>query len=533
MSDPYYVTTSIPYVNAAPHVGHALEFVQADVFARYHRLLDDDVRLLTGTDDNSLKNVLAAEREGVPVRDLVDRNAAAFADLAAALHVSYDDFIRTSADARHVAGVRRLWRALERSGDVYKRTYQGLYCVGCEQFYTPDELVDGRCPDHGTLPDLVAEENYFFRLSRYAEQLADLIERGDLQIIPHARRNEVRAFIARGLEDFSISRSRRRARGWGIEVPGDPDQVMYVWFDALANYITALGYATDGDLYRRYWKENPRRVHVIGKGILRFHAVYWPAMLLSAGEPLPRTIFVHGYLTIGGAKISKSLGNAVDPASLVGRYGVDALRYWLLREVPPTGDADYTEERLQRRYDADLADDLGNLLHRTLNMIHRYRGGCVPALPLRSALEPADQSLAAVGAAVGGRLRAAIERDYDPQAALAAIWEVVARANRYVEETAPWALARAARNGDTPDGKAAGRRLDAVLYHLAEALRLVAESLRPFLPDTAARIAAQLGVEPADASWTEALSWGRLPLGTVAQPPQPLFPRLEVRTRPT
>ncbi|MGH2369085.1 MAG: methionine--tRNA ligase, partial [Chloroflexota bacterium] len=378
MARPFYVTTSIPYVNAAPHLGHALEFVQADVLARYHRLLGDDTRFLTGTDDNSLKNVLAAEREGVPVRHLVDRYARAFAGLGTTLHVSTDDFIRTSADPRHLAGVRKLWHAIDRRGDLYRRSYQGLYCVGCEQFYADDELLDRRCPDHGTTPEVVQEENHFFRLSHYQDDLAALIDTGQLRIVPETRRNEVRAFIAHGLEDFSVSRSRRRARGWGIEVPGDPDQVMYVWFDALANYITALGYATDDARYRRYWVDNPHRVHVIGKGILRFHAVYWPAMLLAAGEPLPDTIFVHGYLTIAGQKISKSLGNVVDPQVLVDRYGVDPVRYWLLRAVPPTDDADYTDEKLQRRYAADLADDLGNLLHRTVSMLHRYRHGVIP-----------------------------------------------------------------------------------------------------------------------------------------------------------
>src|SRR6266542_3950348 len=373
-----YVTTSIPYVNAAPHVGHALEFAQADAVARYYRLQGHDVRLLSGTDDNSLKNVLAAEREGVSVRELVDRYAGAFQDLAAALGVSNDDFIRTSADPRHLAGVRQLWRALDDNGDLYKRAYEGLYCVGCEQFYTEDELEDGRCPEHGTLPELVREENYFFRLSRYAEPLARLVETREIEIVPESRRNEVRAFIARGLQDFSVSRSRSRARGWGIEVPGDPDQVLYVWFDALANYITALDYATDGELYRRYWTTNRRRLHVIGKGIVRFHAIYWPAFLLAAGQPLPKTLFVHGYLTVAGQKISKSLGNGVDPLDLIRRYGVDAVRYWLLRDVPSFGDADFTEERLVRRYNADLANDFGNLVQRSVTLIARAAGGVVP-----------------------------------------------------------------------------------------------------------------------------------------------------------
>jgi methionyl-tRNA synthetase len=374
----YYITTSISYVNALPHIGHALEMVQTDVFARYHRLLDKDTRFLTGTDENSLKSVQAAEREGISTRELVDRNAQGFVDVLDLLHVSYDDFIRTAVDPRHFVGASHLWQKLAENGDLYKKSYQGLYCVGCEQFYSEDELVDGLCPEHGVRPDLVEEENYFFRLSRYQDQLLDFIDSGRMRIIPESRRNEVRAFIARGLEDFSVSRSHERARGWGVPVPNDPEQVMYVWVDALANYITALGYGNDNDLYQRYWLDSPHRVHCIGKNILRFHAVYWPAMLLSAGEPLPTVVFVHGFLTIGGDKISKSLGNSIDPVVLASRYGVDAVRYWLLREVPPTLDADYTDDKLERRYNADLANDLGNLLNRTVSMVGRYRNGLVP-----------------------------------------------------------------------------------------------------------------------------------------------------------
>ncbi|HET9015223.1 MAG TPA: class I tRNA ligase family protein [Thermomicrobiaceae bacterium] len=519
----YYITTSIPYVNAVPHIGHALEFVQTDTFARYHRLVGNDTRFLTGTDENSLTNVLAAEREGMPVAELVERNAAAFLRLTDLLDVSNDDFIRTAAEERHLAGCRKLWEACDRNGDIYRRHYRGLYCVRCEQFYTEEELDDGLCPEHHIPVEVVEEENYFFRLSRYGDRLAQLIDSGALRIIPETRRNEVRSFIARGLEDFSISRSRSRARGWGIPVPGDPDQVMYVWFDALANYITAPGYATDADLYRRFWLENPRRVHVIGKGILRFHAVYWPAMLLSAGLPLPTTVFVHGYLTIAGEKMSKSLGNVVDPAELVARYGTEPVRYWLLREVPPTGDADYTDEKLERRYNADLANDLGNLLNRTVTMIRRYRDGAVPA---PAAPDAVDQDLELVASSLAGRLAAAVGQDYDPQSALAAVWELVVRANRYVEETAPWALARGERSGD----HAAAGRLDGALYHLAESLRLIAQALRPFLPGTADRIAAQLGVVLVETPWTEALGWGVLAPGTQVGEPQPIFPKLDVPT---
>jgi len=305
-----YLSTTIPYVNARPHLGFALELVQADVLARHHRLTGDQVRLQTGTDDNSLKNVLAAEAEGIATAELVDRNASAFAALREPLALSFDDFIRTGSDRRHLPGVERLWRACAASGDLYLKHYEGLYCVGCEQFYKPSELLGGRCPEHGTEPQRVAEENWFFRLSRYADQLHGLITSGRLRIEPAARRNEVLGFIEGGLEDFSASRSTARARGWGIPVPDDPSQVIYVWWDALGNYVTALGYGTEGRDYRRWWTEADRRVHLVGKGVLRFHAVYWPAILLSAGEPLPTDILVHDYLTIGGNKISKSGGVA-------------------------------------------------------------------------------------------------------------------------------------------------------------------------------------------------------------------------------
>ncbi len=511
----FYITTSIPYVNARPHIGHALEFVQTDAFARFHRLMGDDTRFLTGTDENSLTNVLAAEREGIPTAQLVERNAATFIGLTEILNISNDDFIRTAVEERHVEGARKLWRACAANGDIYKKHYSGLYCVRCEQFYTEDELDNGLCPEHHIPPELVEEENYFFRLSRYGDKLLELIDSGELRIIPETRRNEVRSFVARGLEDFSLSRSRTRARGWGVEVPDDPDQVMYVWFDALANYITALNYGLDGDLYQKYWVDNPERVHVIGKGILRFHAVYWPGMLLSAGQPLPTTIFVHGYLTIDGEKMSKSLGNVIDPADLVEQYGSEAVRYWMLREVPPTGDADYTDEKLERRYNADLANDLGNLLNRTVSMIQRYRAGAIP--------KPSDRGETLGCDELAAHIQTAMGQDYDPQQALSAIFDSVVRANRYVEETAPWILSKAERNGD----EEARGKLDTALYSLAETLRVVAAALRPFLPETSRRIAEQLGVNDSDRSWTEELVWGQIMPGTQVTKPQPIFPKLE------
>src|SRR5580704_18963266 len=342
-----YITTTIPYVNARPHIGFALELVQADVLARYRRGCGDAVRFQAGTDDNSLKNVLAAEAAGVEVQEFVDRNAEAFVALGDALSLTVDDVIRTSRDPRHRPGVERFWRAC--SADLYRQRYEGLYCTGCEQFYRAAELCDGRCPEHETVPQQVTEENWFFRLSRYAEPLREAITSGRLRIEPVGRRNEVLAFIDGGLEDFSVSRPAMRAGGWGIPVPGDTSQVIYVWFDALCNYITALGYGTDGDAYRRWWVSAGRRVHLLGKGVLRFHAVYWPAMLLSSGQSLPTDIVVHDYLTAGGQKISKSSGSSADPVALAAEYGTDAVRWWLLREVPRVGDADFTIERMIAR----------------------------------------------------------------------------------------------------------------------------------------------------------------------------------------
>jgi methionyl-tRNA synthetase len=497
-----FITTSIPYVNGAPHIGHALEFVQADTFARFQRLVGQDTRFLTGTDDNSLSNVLAAERVGIPVAELVERNTATFCRLLRALDVSNDDFIRTSVDQRHLDGARRFWDACDRAGDIYRRRYRGLYCVGCEQFYTPDELQDGLCPEHQRPPEEVEEENYFFRLSRYTEQVRDLIDSGRLRIVPQTRRNEIQSFLAGGLDDISISRTRARARGWGIPVPGNPEQVMYVWFDALTNYINALDYATDGAPFARYWSSAGQRLHVIGKGITRFHAVYWPAMLLSAGLPLPSTIFVHGYFTIGGEKISKSRGNVVDPLALVERIGCDAFRYWLLRAVPPTGDADYTQDKLEATYTSDLAKDLGNLVQRTVSMLGRYCDRRVPAAAGGPDLAP-DLRV---------RLCQTVGAELDPRAGLAAIWDVVSRANHFAEETSPWRETDPARR-------------DAALYTLAEAVRVIGEALRPFLPRTAESIATQLGraLEP---DWLAGLTWGRLSPGTTVTQPVALFPRL-------
>ncbi len=519
---PWYITTAIPYVNARPHIGFALEAILTDALARYHRLKGEDVWFLTGADENSLKNVQAAEREGIPTQALVDRNAAQFRGLREPLNLSFDDFIRTSNDPRHLVGVRKLWEACAASGDIYKRAYRGLYCVGCEQFYAESELVDGLCPEHLTPPELVEEENYFFRLSRYADQLYELIESDQLRIVPQTRKNETLGFIRLGLEDFSISRSQARARNWGIPVPGDPAQVMYVWFDALGNYITALGYADEGPLYQRYWAQNPERNHVIGKGILRFHTVYWPAMLLSAGVPLPTSVLVHGYVTIEHEKISKSRGNTIDPVELAERYGTDALRYYLLREIRATEDGDFSLERFINTYHGDLADQLGNLLNRVLSMVSRYYGGIVPA---PGAPEAVDLRLISIAEGLPRRVDEAMQQ-FAPHEALAVIWELVGAANKYVAEVEPWTLAKQRKAG--PESAAAEARLATVLYHLVEALRLIAYYCAPFIPATAEGIAAQLGIAPEVGSdWAQVSRWGGYPAGTTVRPGSVLFPKLE------
>ncbi|WP_328329924.1 methionine--tRNA ligase [Kribbella sp. NBC_00382] len=486
-----YLTTTIPFVNARPHLGFALELVQADVLARHCRRRGDEVRFLTGTDENSLKNVLAAEAEGIAVQELVDRNAAAFEGLRTPLDLSFDDFIRTSSDPRHRAGVERLWQRCADAGDLYRKHYEGLYCVGCEQFYQPEDLADGRCPDHGTEPQLVAEKNWFFRLSRYAEQLRELITSGKINIQPATRRNEVLALIDSGLHDFSISRSQRRARGWGIPVPGDPDQVVYVWWDALVNYVSSLGYGIGSNDLEHWWQRSDNRIHLLGKGVVRFHAVYWPAILLSADLALPTEILVHDYLTVDGRKISKSAGTPIDPAELVDEVGADAVRWWLLRDVPRIGDADFTRDRLIARSNSDLAGGLGNLVNRVVSLIHRYYAGRVPALL------PAPGELRTAVTNAPGQIETALA-NYDFRKAATALWDIVESANRYIETTEPWQLAK------TQDPL-----LTKVLATLHHACLALAGELSPFLPSAAARITTQC-----------------TPIDGILPPATPLFPRL-------
>lgn len=462
-----FVSTSIPFVNASPHLGHALEFVQADVIARRHRLSGDSVFFLSGTDENSLKNVRSAEKAGMPVKDFVDENFNRFFELKNALNLSMDEFIRTT-EERHLAGAQKLWQAC--SKNIYKKKYSGLYCVGCEEFYKEDELEDGLCPEHKKKPELVEEENYFFRLSDYQDKLKELIEKDELKIIPESRKNEVLKFVESGLQDFCISRSNERAKGWGVDVPGDPDQKMWVWFDALSNYINGLGYGEGGGKFNEFWQKSDARVHVVGKGIIRFHAVYWPAMLLSAGLALPKTLFVHGYLTVDGQKMSKSIGNVVDPLELVKKYGTDGVRYFLLREIPATGDGDFSFEKFEKRYNSDLASGLGNLFSRTVAMV--IKAGLGDDFKIEP--EPGfREKVREVGDKVGDGFVQFGET-------LSDIWELVSFCDKYIDEEKPWEIK------DVEKQKA-------VFSNLLFSLTGISGMLKPFLPETSEKMEEQLG----------------------------------------
>jgi methionyl-tRNA synthetase len=495
-------------VNARPHLGFALEAVIADTLARHARRDGREVRFVSGTDEHSLKNVLAAERAGVPTADFVAEHAGAFQALGDTLDLTLDDFVRTSADPRHRAAVEAVWAACARRGDLYRKSYRGRYCAGCEQFFEVEDLVDGVCPEHGTPPEIVTEQNWFFRLSRYRELLLDLLAKGRLRVDPERAGEETLAFLRGPVHDISVSRPAERARGFGIPVPGDASQVVYVWLDALVGYLAALGFPGDDARYHRFWEGPGERVHVIGKGINRFHTVLWPALLSSAGLPLPTRVLVHGYLTIDGRKISKT-GPWVDPAPLVAEHGADALRYYLLRHVRTTRDGDFRLDRFVEAHDAELANQLGNLVSRALALVERHAGGRAPQ---PAALEDTDTSLAAEVTSLPGRVDEAVQR-FALDEALGAIFAVVEAANGYVEQTKPWSLP----GGDRPE------RLDTVLYCLAETVAALAEELAPFLPGTALAIRGCFG--PETPRVRRAGRWGVLAPGTTVRRGRVLFPR--------
>jgi methionyl-tRNA synthetase len=482
---PIFITSAIPYVNAEPHLGHALELVQSDALARYQRAHGRDVRFCSGTDDNSLKNVRAAALQSTTPAELVARYGAEFRRLAEVLSVSFDDFTHTASDPRHVPSVHALWERCAANGDVYRKAYRGLYCVGCESFLRESDAIAGACPVHPEPLEVLEEENWFFRLSRYGAAIQAAIVSDQLQILPKGRKNEVLQFVAGGLEDFSISRSRARAKGWGIAVPGDDSQIVYVWFDALANYLSVLGFP-ESEPFTHYWQSSGERWHVLGKDILRFHAVYWPAILLSAGLPLPTSLRVHGFITSHGKKLGKSLGNAIDPFRLVGKYGVDALRYYLLGHLHTTKDSDFREDLLQAAYSAELAGKLGNLLQRVCALCVQHDVQIVPEVALDPVLhDAAAHTRTAVDEAVA---------EFALHDALRAILELVAAGNRYVDSHAPWQLGKARTAlGVSPERRAhVAGALQHCLSSLVRVLLISADLLTPFLPSAADTIVARL-----------------------------------------
>ncbi|HEY2923334.1 MAG TPA: methionine--tRNA ligase [Candidatus Eisenbacteria bacterium] len=502
----FYLTTAIDYVNNLPHLGTAYEKIAADTIARYKRMAGFDTHFLMGNDEHSINVEKAAREKGMEPKEYCDVMAEVFQAVWKRLDISYDDFIRTT-EPRHVRGVQALFRAIVDAGDVYKGKYEGYYCVGCERFYPEKDLVDGKCPIHKTVPQWVSEENYFFRLSAYAPRLLAHIRSNPEFIIPESRRNEIVNVVESGLEDISVSRA---SVSWGIPLPNDPAHTVYVWFDALINYITGVGYPDPNGDYSRYW---PADLHVIGKDITRFHCVIWPAMLLSAKLPLPKTVLGHGWVQFQGEKLSKSLGNIVDPLEIADRYGADALRYYLLREVPLSRDGDFTWELFIDRYNADLANDWGNLFTRTVSMVHRYREGRVAAAPPIEGL--GDVIVSAIRDYTG-----AMER-YEIEKGIEAAWSVIRRANRLVEEKAPWNLAK---------DPARSAELDALLSTLVAALQHAALLLYPVMPAKAREVWETLRLKPAIPDVRLPAPGALLPFAAASEAigaSKPLFPRIE------
>ena len=479
----FYITTPIYYPSGKPHIGHSYTTVASDAIARYKRMQGYDVMFLTGTDEHGQKIELKAAEEGITPKEYVDKIVAMFQDTWKLLNISNDKFIRTT-DSYHEKAVQKIFRALYDRGEIYKGKYEGWYCTPCESFWTQTQLVDGKCPDCGREVKLASEEAYFFRLSNYGDRLLKLYEDNPEFIQPESRKNEMISFIKQGLEDLCVSRT---SFSWGIPVDFDPKHVVYVWVDALTNYITAQGYGSDDDSdYRKYW---PADIHFVGKEIVRFHTIIWPAMLMALDLPLPKRVYGHGWLLFGdGTKMSKSKGNVVDPNILCARYGVDAIRYFLLREIPFGADGLFTNEALINRINSDLANDLGNLLSRTTAMVEKYFGGRIPA---KREEDQIDAELVAMGGALREKCDAFMD-SFQFSNALSEIWRFIARTNKYIDETMPWALAK---------DESKKSRLAAVMYNLCEALRIVSVLIAPFMPQTAPKMWAQLGLSEDDVTY--------------------------------
>ncbi len=507
----FYITTAIDYPNGAPHIGHSMEKVAADVMVRFHRLLGDDVAFTMGLDENSQHIVTAAKTAGMATGPFTDEMDAVFRASWDALQISRTSWLRKT-EPRHFEASQELFRRAQANGDIYKATYAGWYCPNCNNYYTEDELVDGRCPNHPSItPEWFEEENYFFALSRYTEFMREHIERYPEFITPSTWKAEVMSLVDAGLRDFSVSRRvREGAEPWGVPVPGDPGHVLYVWFDALTTYLTGIGFPNEE--YERYW---PVDSHVIGKDILRFHTLYWPAMLASAGLPLPRRVAVHGFMSLEGKKISKTTGNVISPIEVVEEFGADPVRYYLMRDLSFSSDGDFSRSKLIRRYNDDLGNDLGNLLNRVVSMIGRYRGGVVPVPGDPDGLEEELRNVAEAA-----RSKAAHHIDHwELNDALEHIWLLVRRANQYLEARKPWTLAKDEANAGL---------LDTTLYTAAEATRFAGLLLAPFMPGTADKIMSQLSLGPVlGGAWEREGDWGTVAFGSVA-PAGPLFPRIEV-----
>ena len=501
------MTTPIYYVNSTPHIGHAYTTIAADILARHYRQRGEDTYFLTGVDEHASKVARVAAEQGLAPKEYADRIVVAWQEVPRRLNTTNDFFIRTT-DEGHKTFVQDFLQRMYDAGDVYEDVYAGLYCVGCEAFKTEAELVDGKCPLHDTEPEWIEEKNWFFRLSAYESRLLDLYDRRPDFVRPGFRYNEARSFIAGGLQDFSISRA---GQPWGVPIPWDRDQVAYVWADALVNYLSALTYATPGkDLRPRFW---PAARHLIGKDIIRFHCVFWPAMLMSAGYEVPHQLFVHGYLLLDDRKISKSLGNVVDPLELIDVYGADAVRFWAVRAVSFGQDGSVSIESLHERYERELANDLGNLVSRTTAMVDRFLGGTLTARPRD------DSPVRALTAELASDVAAKLDV-YDLTSALERIWEVVRSLNRYVESQAPWQLAK---------DESRHSELEDTLYDLVDGLRVVAVALASYTPETSDRILEALGLDVSDIAW-ERVTYGLTPARAGIAPAAPLFPRIDAPT---
>ncbi|MFH1790052.1 MAG: methionine--tRNA ligase [bacterium] len=507
----YYITTTIPYANAEPHIGFASEILYADIMARYQRLIGKDVYFLTGTDEHGQKMYKTAKKLGREVYDYASEKSACFQNLADTWNISNNDFIRTTED-RHIRGVKEFWKKSFQNNDIYKKKYEGLYCDGCECFVTEKDLVDGKCVNHDREPELISEENYFFRLSKYEIQLKKLFKKTPDFVVPSSKYNEIMKVLEHGLEDVSISRSKEKLP-WGIEVPGDLSQVMYVWFDALNNYITALGWGSgkSTELYKKYW---PADVHVVGKDVNRFHSLLWPAMLMSVGLPLPKKIAVHGFMTIDNKKISKSLGNVIDPIKLLDQYSLDASRYFLAREIPFNLDGDYSDEKFRERYNADLANGLGNLTNRILVMIEKYSDNAVPAVDqvYNEMIDTLDQD-------IWKKYMEKME-DFNFCHALEDVWRFISYCDQLISDKKPWELFKKNKKREVSD----------LLHHLAEGLRHIAIMIWPIMPETGENILKQLGLDVSvelSKPLSELKNWVQLTVGNKIERKDALFPRLD------